>query len=72
MMSNKTKEKKEEKKERLWFILNQEEAFVALALAKTESGALARFEIASGLTRESYRAEPVSFKYNCALTTQAQ
>jgi hypothetical protein len=61
--------KKQEEKDVFWWIFNQEEMAVGIAFAKTAGGALSRFEIASGLDRDSYRAEKVSFSYNCALSS---
>jgi hypothetical protein len=66
-MSNK-KKKEAEAKSRLWYIYNQEEQAVAVSYAKSNSGALAKFEQASGLDRASYRAEECNFTNWCALT----
>lgn len=58
--------KKKEPEPRLWFIYDQEEQAVAVSYARTESGALARFEESTGEDRENYRAEECFFYKNCA------
>jgi hypothetical protein len=55
------------KKKKFWWIYNQEESPVAVCYARTKGGALARFEEASGLNRQSFRAEIFTFEDGCSL-----
>ncbi len=62
------KKNKTEEKDKFWWIFNQEEIPVAVSYAKTQSGALARFEYLSGEPRADYRAEEMKFTKMCAWT----
>jgi len=54
-------------------IFNTEEQPVAMAYAQTSGGALSKFEVVSGLSRDGFRAEQVSFgDYNCCLLTHVE
>lgn len=60
-MSNKSKKK-------LWTINTEEQVPVAIVLAETAGGALARFALATKLNREMYTAEKIEFSQNgCSL-----
>ena len=57
--------KQNKKADRFWAILNQEAIPVAVAWAKTEGGALRRFEESSKKKRDGYMAVPFSFVRGC-------
>jgi len=61
-------EKKADDKPRLWWVFDCEELVVAVVVAVTNGGALAKYEAASGRSREGVRAARLILTRGCALT----